>query len=170
MLRAEAGPWGVSVALYGGVERQLGQHWSFTTDLTPSLGFDRRPRRGAALHRLGAALGTRYYYSQARRQRKGKPVRALNGTYLQLQYRSEFNGYYGGDYYGTRWRMYYRHTPSLDAFWGYQRQLGRRGFCDLGAGVGLRRPDYFLSQSLDLIEGRNLALGAALRARVGVVF
>ena len=166
-LRTEVGAWGVSLPLYGGVERQLGRHWSFTADLTPNVSLsDRGPR----LSRLGVALGPRYYYNQARRQRLNKTTRLLNGPYLQLQYRSEFRGYYGGAYYGTPGQRYYRHLPSLDALWGYQHQVGRYGFFDLGAGLGLRHDEPYLGEALRLPDDTAWGLTLTLRARVGVAF
>jgi hypothetical protein len=162
------GYWGAGVPLYGGMERQLGQHWSFTADLNVGLGTSFR-RGGFALQQFGAALGTRYYYSQARRLRKGKPVRALGGTYLQLQAASEFEGYFGYDIYPYN-QLYYRHTPKLELLWGYQRRLGRYGFMDVGAGISTSRQNrYSYSPNGDTWR-RVWTVEPTLRARIGLAF
>ncbi|RTQ53678.1 hypothetical protein EJV47_02775 [Hymenobacter gummosus] len=170
--RIEIGVWGVTLPFYSGVERQLGQHWSFTADVSPSVSFAGRRAGGVQLNRLGAALGGRYYYSQARRQRKGKPVQALGGTYLQLQYHSEFTGYYGNYYYygPINDRLQYRHAPGVQALWGYQRRLGQRGFCDLGAGLRLHRSDDFYYEGVYFVENSRLSVGPTFRVRIGLAF
>ncbi|RTQ53677.1 hypothetical protein EJV47_02770 [Hymenobacter gummosus] len=161
------GYWGVGVPLYAGVERQLGRHFSLTGDVNVGVGFG-GGRRGPELQRFGGALGTRYYYGQARRLRKGKSVAALSGTYLQLQVASEFEGRLLYDYpYNQR---LYRHTPSLELLWGYQRRLGRYGFMDVGAGLKLWRTDSYLYNGGTIEATRPLKLEPTLRARIGLAF
>ncbi|RTQ53679.1 hypothetical protein EJV47_02780 [Hymenobacter gummosus] len=158
---------------YGGAERQLARHWSLTADLGSDISWGSRYARGLELERLSLALGARYYYSQGRRQRKGKLVRTLGGTYLQLQYRSGLSGYFDNYYYGPYYnydRLTYRHVPGLEVLWGYQRRLGRHGFCDLGAGVGARYDDKIYGEGLRFPDDTYWALTPTLRARVGVAF
>lgn len=164
--RLTGGYWGFSAPLYGGVERQLGQHFSFTADLNANVGFTYRFTSPVALTNLGFSLGGRYYYSQARRARKGKPVAPLSGTYLQLQYSSELEGHYSFGYDDT-YRLSYRHRPGVDVLWGYQRRLGKHGFTDLGAGLRLTSRDVY-TENWGTRQG--LGIQPVLRARIGLAF
>jgi hypothetical protein len=162
--RATAGYWGFTLPLYAGVERQLGRHWSLTADVNAGIGAGNGLSSAVQLGRFGTSVGTRYYYSQARRQRRGKPVMALGGTYLQLQGSAEFTRHY---YYFGEALPIYRCTPSAELLWGYQRRLGRYGFLDAGAGVRVLNSPWYNSQGNQTTQW---SVEPVLRLRAGLAF
>lgn len=154
---------GFSLPLYAGLERQLGSHWSFTTDANFGIGTSYYNRDESPIHlnRFGLSAGARYYYGQARRLRKGKPVTALNGFYVQAQGSTEF--YRSYSFYDYDARPIYRLTPSAELLWGYQRSLGRHGFLDAGAGLRAQRQRVY-----DGLRSHEFGLEPVLRVRVGL--
>jgi hypothetical protein len=83
----------------------------------------------------GFQVGARRYYNQEKRRQKGRATGPFVGNYLALQTSSVFNpSYYRSYRYST-----------LAAIWGMQRQLGKYGWFDAYAGLGLGRESKYSS-------------------------
>ncbi|AYA38149.1 hypothetical protein D3Y59_14540 [Hymenobacter oligotrophus] len=153
--------WGFKAPLYVGVERAVGKHFSATLDSDVLVGFS----RGGRLAGLTPSVGVRYYYNQARRQRLGKATTRLGGTYVQLQYTSNFTRMYSPLTYDGP--AQFQHEPSAELLWGWQRQLGRYGFVDAGAGLQMRQQPWYQGYSTPSYRWQPSIL---LRVRAGFAF
>jgi hypothetical protein len=110
--------------------------------------------RESIIDNYGFDAGVRYYYNQEKRRQKGRATGPFVGNYLALQTSSVFNA----NYYHK-----YRYS-GITALWGMQRRIGKYGWFDAYAGLGIgREPTYYSGRYGILPElGIKFSLGNSL--------
>lgn len=136
---------GTAVPVALGVERQFAPSWSAYGNVSSGWRIgartaapDGHTRISAYLTELGADLGVRRYYHQAKRQAEGRQAGPFVGNYVAAQVSTSFTPNYAP-------KLFYRYT-ALSLVWGTQHRIGGRGLVDahIGGGVATRLPgqDY----------------------------
>jgi hypothetical protein len=156
------GYMGTALPLVISVERQFAPAWSAYANGSSAWRVSGRriaPEQGtrsAYLTELGADLGVRHYYGQARRQASGRVPGLLTGNYLAAQASTSFTPNYAP-------KLYHQVT-ALSWMWGTQHRLGGHGLLDAYAGGGLEtrwlgmRRQNTLPLSLHLEAGLKFSL------------
>lgn len=83
--------------------------------------------RSSIIGEYGLDAGVRYYYNQEKRRQKGRATGPFVGNYVGLHATASFN------------TMTYRafQYSTLTAVWGMQRRMGKYGWFDAYAGLGI---------------------------------
>ena len=168
-----SGYGGVSVPLVLSGEHHITPAVSLYVNAFSGINLGRRyfyydGSRRSVLSDLGFDAGIRYYYNQEKRRQKGRATGPFVGNYLALQTTSVFNP---GSFYRSYNRSYDQSTLAIT--WGMQRRLGKYGWFDAYAGMGIHRrpsynyyyssqpsrPDYFLAPEI----GIKVSLGSSLK-------
>ncbi|OUJ71655.1 hypothetical protein [Hymenobacter crusticola] len=158
-----------------GLERRLGNKFSVygnvLFNLRP-LAFQRYYPRRTFIHRVGAELGGRYYYNQAKRLARGRAAGPFVGNYLALQASTEYSPMRVQNAFDNTHIVY--QFSGLTALWGMQRRLGSLLVYDLSAGLGAfnsRRDIHYHYNSSGVYTGysysnRRLAVGPAVNLQL----
>lgn len=110
--------------------------------------------RESLIEHYGFDAGVRYYYNQEKRRQKGRATGPFVGNYLALQTSSVYNA----NYYHK-----YRYS-GITALWGMQRRIGKYGWFDAYAGLGIGREPTYYGGSYGILPelGIKFSLGSRL--------
>lgn len=137
--------WGGYIGLMGGVGLEAGVEHKLTPSFSVQALLMSRYYRNGHFQRnysLEIPVSVRYYYSQARRIRRGLSANNFSNNYFGLQVENVVYGvrriarpYGGGGFYKPEPTEFYtlRGTDMLSALtlqWGIQRRVGQRGYFD----------------------------------------
>ncbi|UOG73942.1 hypothetical protein MTX78_17690 [Hymenobacter tibetensis] len=91
--------------------------------------------RSSIIGEYGFDAGGRYYYNQEKRRQKSRATGPFVGNYVGLHATAVYSN-----------TTYYAHRySSLTAIWGMQRRIGKYGWFDAYAGLGIGYEPYFNS-------------------------
>ncbi|HEX8426567.1 hypothetical protein [Hymenobacter sp.] len=155
---------GLFAPLVLGVEHHLTPKVSVFANGFSGFNIGRRMRfvdgsRSSFIGEYGFDAGVRFYYNQEKRRQQGRATGPFVGNYLGLHTTSAFSGSANQPYqYST-----------LTAVWGMQRRIGKYGWFDAYAGLGIGYEPgygYFNNQSrfgLAPEIGIKFSLGSRLK-------
>jgi len=105
----------------------------------------------------------RYYYNLNKRTRQGKPTN-FSGNYFGLEQSNSYNHYnYNGLYpflFSDRFSGN-GFSTSLNLVYGIQRKIGKVGYIDASAGIGIRHNEFGQYKETILWPTAKIAIGLA---------